>query len=131
MIRKLAVIAISPILIAGLPDPATAETYVLSCVSNTNFATNFSVDTSAHRIVHLTSKDLESGDIFEVYEAETIVYWEDEIVSTFDTGRYRIYNYRTFNLDRAIYVNTGHYPDRSADELTAYNQFFTCERRDE
>ena len=128
MIWTSAAIAVSALLWAAAPGAATADTYVLSCYSDKNFNTKFAVDTSAGTIMHLTSEDLDNGQTYEVYEFEQIVYWEGGIVSTFGSGSYRIYNYRTFNLDRAIILSTGHYPDNDVDELTAYNQFFTCDR---
>jgi len=106
-----------------------ASQYILKCNSDkANFQTVFSVNETKKEIIHLSSKNFSSNQVWNNLDKKlNIVYWLNNTVDTFSISSNNNHNFMSFDLENYHYINTGHFidlPDWSYGY--AYSQLFKC-----
>ena len=107
-----------------------AEQYILTCISDKDFMTVYSIDTEKKNIIHLSSKDLKSGKEYNsINRAKKVISWNGDLVYAFDISSAGREVFMTIDLENNKIVSTGHYIEKPDWKFGyAYSQYFDCIR---
>ena len=99
-----------------------AEKYTLTC-NTTKFLKVYSIDENTKTIILLSSRSLINNQVFNnLNQGLKIILWKNKIVNGFVMSSAGVSTYITFNLNKKILLQSGHYPY----ENEIYNQKFKC-----
>ena len=102
-----------------------ADEYILSCTSDTQFLTVFSVNEEKKEIILLSSKSLISDQKFNnINRKMKIIYWKDKLVHTFSISNFGSHGFSTFDLINYNYIDTAHYINKLKDY--SWSAYFKC-----
>ena len=107
-----------------------AEQYILTCISDKDFMTVYSIDTEKKNIIHLSSKDLKSGKEYNsINRAKKVISWNGDLVYAFDISSAGREAFMTIDLENNKIVSTAHYIEKPDWKFGyAYSQYFDCIR---
>ena len=108
-----------------------ANQYILTCTSDKNFLTVYSVNEKLKKITHLSSMSLISNQKFnDINYDEKIVSWKNKEVHTFDSDKDGVVTLKSFDLKNFNYISLSPYLYYSEYENWnhgySYGQFFKC-----
>ena len=111
-----------------IPFSVFANSYTLTCISDKNFLTVYSIDETNKKIIHLSSKNLNSGKEFNNLNKNVpIIYWKNNEAHSFSLSSAGTPGLRSFDLLNYNYIDTGHYLSKPDWEYGyAYSSFFEC-----
>ena len=108
-----------------------ANQYILTCKSDKNFLTVYSVNERLKKIIHLSSMSLISNQKFnDINYIEKIVSWKNKEVHTFDSDKDGVVTLKSFDLKNFNYITLSPYlyylEYENWDHGYSYGQFFKC-----
>jgi len=105
-----------------------ATNYVLTCVSDKNFITVYSINETAKEIIHLSSKTVDGTQSWsDINKKLKIIKWSGNEVHTLNFGNSGSGNsFSSFDLKELVYINTGHYLSNPESIGYAYSALFKC-----